>query len=161
MEPISFILTVASLGASVWAVVTANNAKSAVSNAISISESQDDIAEIEEILRKLSKAKNSSLIWIEGAPSKTQMGRDQRNELQDVRVALDAVRTWVPVNLNEDKSQALESNVGDLQDYCDKIGDAANNENHWNGVVSSAQSLERLLKEHRRTLRGQITQLAG
>lgn len=152
MELASLLFSGCGFLISIYAIVTATGVKSAVDGAIKKVNIQNDISEINEILRKLNKAKTAANIWIPGAVGQSQIGRDSAIDLRVVRDALDALAVWVPVDMIESSKSRLDRERIGLLDYCDLIADPTNNENHWNGVIFSTQSLIKLLREYLRTL---------
>lgn len=152
MEITSLLMSAGGLLLSVYAVYTATTAKSAIDQTVKKVNIQRDISEISDILEKLIKAKSAANIWIPGAVDRLQIGRDRFEDLETVRNAEDALAVWVPVDMQEDATKRLRAFQADLHSYCEKISDPDNNENHWNGVVGSTQSLIRLLRERSRAL---------
>lgn len=161
MEIASFLFSLLGVLLSVGAFITAKNAKKAVGETIQKVKVQKDIPEVNKILELLAGAKDGASIWVPLAPEKSQTGRDPADDLLLVRKALDALATWVPANLREDDKKALEADVADLGAYCDKIADPAENQNHWNGVVTACQSLIRRLKTYIQSLENYQLELDG
>lgn len=152
MEILSFLLSLGGLGVSVYALIMAKNAKDAVVDALSKKDAQKDIADIQDILVFLNRAKEHAGIWVQGAVVETQIGRDHLSDLKVVREAEDALATWVPAKADNEFKRRLEKERNNLTQYCDKISNPLNNENHWNGIITSSQSLIRLLKEQNQKL---------
>lgn len=132
------------------------DAKSAVDATIKKVNNQRDILEIQDIISKLKNARSAANIWTTAADKKLQTGHDYSEALKLVRDAQDLLECWVPADMDKTFKDRLESGKKDLGDYCDKISASENNENHWNGVVTSTQSLRRLLRPHLRTLENDI-----
>lgn len=152
MDPVSLFISVGGLLLSIYAVLTAQNVQSAVNETIKKINIQRDLSEIDDILKKLNKAKSAASIWIAGAVEQSQVGRDCLSDLRIVREAEDALAVWVPADMNQASKKRMEKELENLRTYCEAISSPQNNENQWNGVVVSIQSLIRLLREHSRTL---------
>jgi len=149
---LSFLLSVGGFLMSAYAIKTAINVKSAVDGTIIKVNIQNDIPETNDILRKLDKAKSAANKWVPGAIEEFQVGKNCLEDLKLVRDAEDALSVWVPADMEMATKSRMEEELIGLRGYCDKIADPKNNENHWNGVVVSSQSLIRLLREYSRTL---------
>lgn len=152
MDILSFLLSLGGFGLSVLAILTAKRAKAAVADAVKKANIQKDIPEIGDILKKLSNASSAASIWLPGAVEDLQVGRNHLEDLKVVRSAVDALAIWVPADLDTATKKRVERERETLRRYCDKIADPDVNENHWNGVVVSTQSLTRILREHSRSL---------
>ena len=152
-----------SVGGLVFSIVawrTANqakkDAKSAVDGTIKKVNNQRDILEIQNIISKLETARSAANKWTTDADKKLQTGHDYSEALKSVRDAQDLLECWVPADMDKTFKDQLERKKKDLGDYCDKISAPENNENHWKGVVTSTQSLRRLLRPHLRKLENDI-----
>ena len=146
------MISVGGLFFSIVAWRTANqakkDAKSAVDGTIKKVNNQRDILEIQNIISKLETARSAANIWTTDANKKLQTGHYYSEALKSVRDAQDLLECWVPADMDKTFKDQLERGKKDLGDYCDKISAPENNENHWEGVVTSTQSLRRLLREH-------------
>ena len=152
-----------SVGGLVFSIVawrTANQAKKdakfAVDGTIKKVNNQRDIRAIQDIISKLENARSAAYIWTTGADKKLQTFHKCSEALKLVRDAQDFLECWVPADMDKTFKDQLERKKKDLGGYCDKISDPENNENNWNGVVTSTQSLRRLLGPHLRTLENDI-----
>ena len=152
MEFFSFLISAGGLLISIYAAYTAQNAKSAIDRTVRKVNAQSDISEISDIIGKLSDAKTAASVWRPGAVEKSQIGRDCLADLQIVRDAEDALAVWAPAELDEVSKNVLETGRQNLKDYCEQIANPDINENNWEGVVVTTQSLIRFLREHSRVL---------
>ena len=154
------MISVGGLFFSIVAWRTANqakkDAKSAVDGTIKKVNNQRDILEIQNIISKLETARSAANKWTTDADKKLQTRHDYSEALKSVRDAQDLLECWVPADMDKTFKDQLERGKKDLRDYCDDISDPENNENHWEGVVTSTQSLRRLLRPHLRKLENDI-----
>ena len=154
------MISVGGLFFSIVAWRTANQAKKdakfAVDGTIKKVNNQRDILEIQNIISKLETARSAANKWTTDADKKLQTRHDYSEALKSVRDAQDLLECWVPADMDKTFKDQLERGKKDLRDYCDDISDPENNENHWEGVVTSTQSLRRLLRPHLRKLENDI-----
>jgi hypothetical protein len=137
------------VGLSITAFRTAKNVKDAVKKTIGNSNIQKDIRELIKILAALEAAKDAAIVWEPFSSEKSQTGRDPKSDYAAVKAAINDLTIWTPSNMDADIQENLKNVQKDLELYCSQVADESNSENNWPGVVSSIQSLIRLLRAHK------------
>jgi len=153
MEPISAVLGFGSVALSIYAVVKAKSADNAVAVALSAKNAQEDLSQLEELLRILSSAKDAARLWVDGVPAEKRQGLVQDHALFSLGDAIDALQTKSPFHGSSDEGALVVKSANRLQRAYDEIVDPKVNENKWQSAVSELQSLIGRLENIKRKIR--------
>jgi hypothetical protein len=160
MAIISLVLTLFGLVISavgVWISVVAyrkaDDAKKAVQNALKKRNEGEDLMRLRNLIAAMEAAKEAVTPWIGGMPNDRRTGRVQQDDLSKLSETIDALRTKVPLDIEDNMQKRITKSATILDKEFNSIANPTDNQDHWKTALTEIQSMIPILEKLERSSR--------
>jgi hypothetical protein len=160
MAIISLVLTLSGLaisvfgvGISVVAYNKADDAKKAVQNALKKRNEGEDLMRLRNLIAAMEAAKEAVTPWISGMPHDRRTGRVQQDDLSKLSETIDALRTKLPLDIEDNMQKRITKSAKILDEEFNFIANPTDNHDHWKTALTEIQSMIPILEKLERSSR--------
>jgi hypothetical protein len=147
------VISAVGVGISVVAYRKADDAKKAVQNALKKRNEGEDLMRLRNLIAAMEAAKEAVTPWISGMPNVRRTGRVQQDDLSKLSETIDALRTKVPLDIEDNMQKRITKSATILDKEFNFIANPTDNQDHWKNALTEIQSMIPILEKLERSSR--------